>query len=117
MALKIAVFGFTRLAYAAEINFTTCDLCLRNPNAIALHEEASALDDCSFAVAFASMIFFTSSKFHGLKSCVSTPTSIDSARCIQPGSANSPALQVYAKASHQNRARRHFAGVPMLDAF
>jgi hypothetical protein len=25
------------LAYAAEINFTTCDLCLRNPNAIALN--------------------------------------------------------------------------------
>ena len=36
MALKIAVFGIANLAYAAEINFTTCDLCLRNPNAIAL---------------------------------------------------------------------------------
>jgi hypothetical protein len=39
MALKIAVIGITRLAYAAEINFTTCDLCLRNPNAIALRRQ------------------------------------------------------------------------------
>jgi hypothetical protein len=36
MALKIAIFGFTRLAYEAEFNFTTCDPCLRNLNAIAL---------------------------------------------------------------------------------
>jgi hypothetical protein len=36
MALKIAVFGIANFAYAAEINFTTCDLCLGNPNAIAL---------------------------------------------------------------------------------
>src|ERR1035438_3910237 len=36
---KIAVFGIANLAYAAEINFTTCDLCLRNPNAIALHRD------------------------------------------------------------------------------
>jgi hypothetical protein len=33
---KIAVFGIANLASAAEINFTTGDLCLRNPNAIAL---------------------------------------------------------------------------------
>jgi hypothetical protein len=37
---KIAVFGIANLAYAAEINFTTCDLCLRNPNTIALHSRA-----------------------------------------------------------------------------
>jgi hypothetical protein len=36
MGLKIAVFGIARLAYAAEINFSTCYPCLRNPNAIAL---------------------------------------------------------------------------------
>lgn len=36
IALKIAAFGIANLAYAAEINFTTCDLCLKNSNAIAL---------------------------------------------------------------------------------
>jgi hypothetical protein len=43
MALKMAVFGIANLAYAAEINFTTCDLCLRNPNAIALAERPASL--------------------------------------------------------------------------
>ena len=33
---KTAVFDITYLSYAAEIDFTTCDLCLRNPNAIPL---------------------------------------------------------------------------------
>jgi len=41
---QIAVFGIANLAYAAEINFTTCDLCLRNPNAIALTAFTSGLD-------------------------------------------------------------------------
>ena len=36
MALKMAVFGNPNSTYAAEITFTTCDLCLKNPNAIAL---------------------------------------------------------------------------------
>jgi hypothetical protein len=36
MALKMAVFGVANLAYAAEIDFTTCDRCRKNPNAIAL---------------------------------------------------------------------------------
>lgn len=43
MALKIAVFGIANFAYAAEINFTTCDLCLGNPNAIALPHVRFAL--------------------------------------------------------------------------
>jgi hypothetical protein len=38
MALKMAVFGVANLAYAAEIDFTTCDRCRKNPNAIALHK-------------------------------------------------------------------------------
>jgi hypothetical protein len=36
MALKMMVFGSSDSTDAAEITFTTCDLCLRNPNAIAL---------------------------------------------------------------------------------
>ncbi len=38
MVLKREVFGIANLVYVAEINFTTCDLCLGNPNAVALVE-------------------------------------------------------------------------------
>ena len=36
MALEMSVFGMANLAYAAKINFTTYDRCLRIPNAITL---------------------------------------------------------------------------------
>jgi len=44
MALKMAVFGVANLAYAAEIDFTTCDRCRKNPNAIALFHQCRPID-------------------------------------------------------------------------
>jgi len=44
MALKMTVFGIANLANAAKINFTSCDLCLRNPNAIVLEVSYKNVD-------------------------------------------------------------------------
>jgi hypothetical protein len=48
MTLKMAVFGIANLAYAAEISCTTCGLCLRNPNAIALGVGGNSLTQPPF---------------------------------------------------------------------
>jgi hypothetical protein len=52
MALKMAVFGNPNSTYAAEITFTTCDLCLKNPNAIALPLPEWSLPESNITVLY-----------------------------------------------------------------